>query len=154
MTLEKVKQVLSHPLVYPYIRNDGWPEDPKEMDLSLVFPHATYFMPNPGTVFVFSPFMTNVWNMHVAATPEYRGIKTRSSGKKALDFAFHNLGAYKLCGFIPEWNQKSIRYALSHGFKVEGCLTRSTIRNGALYGIIIVGLDFEDWFHSRSKEVE
>lgn len=75
------------------------------------------------------------------AIPERRGRGlSHRAAKRAIRFAFDNLGLHRLYLRIPESNTRSIRLAELLGFEKEGVERQAVNRSGNFEDIIVYGL--------------
>lgn len=92
------------------------------------------------------------WKDRVAITGTLIGEKRywgRGYGTEAkmllLDYAFNTLNLRKICSNVIAFNDRSYRYSLSCGYKVEGRLKAQYFRKGQYWDSIQLGLFREDW---------
>lgn len=67
-----------------------------------------------------------------------RGKEAFQAGRLLLDYLFSKY--QKAISYTPSTNKKSLFYALRLGFKKEGVLTQSFLKNGELLDQTLVGL--------------
>lgn len=67
-----------------------------------------------------------------------RGNEAFQAGRLLLDYLFSNY--QKAISYTPSTNKKALFYALRLGFKKEGVLTQSFLKNGELLDQTLVGL--------------
>lgn len=67
-----------------------------------------------------------------------RGKEAFQAGQLLLDYLFSNY--QKAISYTPSTNKKALFYALRLGFKKEGVLTQSFLKNGELLDQTLVGL--------------
>lgn len=67
-----------------------------------------------------------------------RGKEAFQAGQLLLDYLFSNY--QKAISYTPSTNKKALFYALRLGFKKEGVLTQSFLKNGMLVDQVVVGL--------------
>ena len=67
-----------------------------------------------------------------------RGKEAFQAGELLLDYLFNNY--QKAISYTPSTNKKALFYALRLGFKKEGVLTQSFLKNGKLLDQTLVGL--------------
>ena len=92
------------------------------------------------------------WKDRVAETGAMIGDK-RYWGKgygtdakmQLINYAFNVLGLHKLTSAALAYNQRSLRYSLHCGYKVEGTRKRQIFKDGEYRDLIILGLFREDW---------
>lgn len=62
-----------------------------------------------------------------------------------LDYIFNTLGLRKVCSTVIAYNERSLRYSLHCGYKVEGKLRKQVFRKGKCWDLIHLGLFKEEW---------
>jgi len=62
-----------------------------------------------------------------------------------LDHAFNTMNLHRICSNVFEWNERSLRYNLKCGYKIEGSRRQHLFRNGKYWDLIELGLLREDW---------
>lgn len=63
--------------------------------------------------------------------------------EKTLKDIKENYDIIKLVGITPEYNEPALKLAKHFGFKEEGRITKSFIKNNIIYDMIITGLNLE-----------
>lgn len=66
-------------------------------------------------------------------------------GRQVLDFAFSELRLSKVCGQVLDFNDRSVRYHQTLGFKVEGRLRKQHCIDGVYHDVICFGLLETEW---------
>lgn len=83
------------------------------------------------------------WGFYAA--PEAPKGTGRQLGQAALDFAFTQLQLHKICGQALSFNDRSINFHLSLGFRQEGVL-RDQFNDGKQYhSVVCFGLLITEW---------
>jgi UDP-4-amino-4,6-dideoxy-N-acetyl-beta-L-altrosamine N-acetyltransferase len=83
------------------------------------------------------------WGFYIA--PDTRKGCGRELGRAALDHAFNDIKLHKVCGHALAYNERSIRFHQTLGFKQEGAL-RDQHYDGERYNnIICFGLLSQEW---------
>ncbi len=92
------------------------------------------------------------WKDRVATTGALIGEKAywgQGYGTDAkmtlLDYAFNTLNLRKICSSVLEFNERSLRYNLHCGYRVEGRRKQQHFHNGRYWDEILLGLFQEDW---------
>lgn len=83
--------------------------------------------------------------IHVAFLPPFRGKCAKEAIKFSLSKIFREKGILKVIANIAVDCRHTLRLASSLGFKREGRLARSILRNGQLRDIIIMGVEKDVW---------
>jgi UDP-4-amino-4,6-dideoxy-N-acetyl-beta-L-altrosamine N-acetyltransferase len=63
----------------------------------------------------------------------------------ALEFAFHELGIYKVAGQVLDFNKSSIRVHQKLGFTQEGNLRKHILINGEYHDLLCFGILSNEW---------
>jgi len=83
---------------------------------------------------------------------EYWGRGYGTDAKMALlDYAFNTLNLHKICSGAISFNQRSVRYSLKCGYKIEGRRRQQRFRDGKYYDEIILGVFRNEWLAAREK---
>jgi RimJ/RimL family protein N-acetyltransferase len=92
------------------------------------------------------------WKDRVAETGALIGDKrywSRGYGTDAkmqvINYAFNALNLHKLTSAAIAYNERSLRYSLHCGYKVEGTRKRQIFKSGEYHDLVILGLFKEDW---------
>lgn len=100
--------------------------------------------PNENTIFISRPlFGELVRDVHICIAPAGRGEAGIKAGKECLRWIWEYTSCVKLVGFPPAFNKPVIHYALACGFKIEGSLSNSFVRNGIYFNRRILGIEKE-----------
>ena len=79
--------------------------------------------------------------IHANVLPEHRKQHAKETGQKALDWIVENLPEiHKVVAFIPALYPNVRDFTASFGFKIEGVLTQSHLKNGVLHDQWILGI--------------
>jgi len=149
---EKIQRVLEHPDVFKWMADDyaNLGDVSRAVEVFLTSPKSIYvLMPVEGLVRIFIARSTTTYEGHGFAIPEIRGAQATTNGIiDGLQWMFKNTEAKKIFAFIPDDNKRAIRFAHKVGYKTEGVLTKSLVRDGKLYDQILVGVtkeEFSEW---------
>ena len=75
-------------------------------------------------------------------------------GVTALSYAFKSIGVHKVCGQVLAYNEKSIRFHMSLGFKQESTLRKNHFDGSNYHDVISFGLLADDWNDINLKEAK
>ena len=64
---------------------------------------------------------------------------------QVLNYAFNELNMHKVVSFVYDYNERSFRYLLRCGYKVEGKQRQHVFRQGAYHDNVILGVLKEEW---------
>jgi hypothetical protein len=136
--IDAVARIFNHPKLYKWMTDDGSPET---------------YTPEPNALFLMNEEKTGVvridmmncitCEVHIATLPELR-VGTREFVQECIDWVFKNTTYSKIVSYAPEFNRAAIIFAKRCGFKVEGKLTKSFLKNWKLYDQVIFGLSKYD----------
>ncbi|MFH1388100.1 MAG: GNAT family protein [Patescibacteria group bacterium] len=62
-----------------------------------------------------------------------------------LDYAFNSLNLRKVCSQVISFNERSLNYHLTCGYKEEGSQLKQFYKKGQYWDLIILGLFKEEW---------
>ncbi len=62
-----------------------------------------------------------------------------------LNYAFNGLNLQKICSTVIAFNERSLRYSLHCGYKIEGRRPHHIFKNGRYHDLIELGLFKKDW---------
>lgn len=136
--MEAVSRILNHPKVYEWISDDT------SIPPCTPNPNNFYVMNEEKTVVVRIDQLNGITCMvHIAAIPELWG-KTASFVKEGVAWVFKNTTYSKIISLASEHNRAAIALGKRCGFKVEGKITKSFLKNWVLHDQIIFGLSKYD----------
>lgn len=90
------------------------------------------------------------WGFYAA--PDVPKGTGRQLGQTVLQFAFKEAGLHKLCGQALAYNERSIRFHLSLGFKQEGHLREQHFDGQQYHDAVCFGLLANEWQSQNSKQ--
>ena len=131
--------------VFDKTKDDGTPEDMRyHTGLIVEDPSVWIIIPTEGTAFIGRPLNSSTYEVHVACLPT-AGINMIKAGKAAAKYFFEkNQQAYKLIAFVPS-NRRDVKlYCSAVGYKYEGIISQSFIKNGKVLDQVVYGLSRED----------
>ncbi|RJQ13771.1 N-acetyltransferase [Candidatus Parcubacteria bacterium] len=92
------------------------------------------------------------WKDRVAVTgaligeKEYWGKGYGTDAKMILlEYAFNTLNMHKVCSAAIAFNERSIRYSLRCGYKIEGRLRKHHFRKGRYFDQVMLAIFKQDW---------
>lgn len=93
--------------------------------------------------FLFSDGKIADWSFHTSpAAPKGTGAKM---GRVALNYAFRELSAHKVCGSVISYNARSIGMHKKLGFLQEGVLREQHYDGGQYHAVHCFGMICTDW---------
>lgn len=159
-----VESVLTHPTVYPFVKDDG---SPKAKDFRAVMhPNIHYLVAHKsvedgadevtcGIISLF-PVTTGVYEVHIGMMPHGRGIAAAMFAGMAMDYVFSGETplALKLIANIPVFNKRTIRFAGMMGLKAEGVCRKSFMSGQKMHDKMIMGITIDEYHAIMSKKYE
>ncbi len=132
--MELVSRILNHPQVFDGITDDLSPKPcvPDPTHLFVVNEERT------GLCQV-TPFTGTTCVVHIAALPKLWG-RFAPFVKEVIEWGWENTRYTKIIGFTPACNRAALALARRAGFKEEGRITKSFLKNWELYDMIVFGL--------------
>jgi len=134
--LEFVKEIMTDPDVYPSISDDS--SGPAEDFTPEIFLSNGIFKvlsPNPGSVFVFVPFVYRIYWVHSCVLPGYRGAQAVDAMKSACKWMFDEQHALKILGIVPAFNRQARVFAVKSGFKATHIIKDSYQKDGVVHDL-------------------
>ena len=147
--MDIVRQVMTHPKVYPWISDDGCPtaEEFRPVDIEPLW----YVLCCDGAdllgLWLFSPQNSVTYEVHTCLVPGHGFRRAREAGKAVLRWMWKNSGAQRIVTNVPAFNRIALRYAQDGGLVQFGVNRESFLKDGILYDQILLGI-------SRPKEAQ
>ncbi|MFZ2998923.1 MAG: GNAT family protein [Undibacterium umbellatum] len=142
--MKTVKDILSHPAIFPHIHEDGLNE--------IVPPdsgafHWMLISDKEGAAGVYMVHYHNqsCVEMHTCLLPRIWGAKANDSVKLLSKYLFHQLGVKKVITNVPDYNKLALRFAKVNGMKIEGVNRESYLKDGKLIDQIMLGMTRKEW---------
>jgi RimJ/RimL family protein N-acetyltransferase len=138
-----VKEILSHPAIFPHIHEDGTdaadPQDHDGFHWMLVSDDA------PAGVFLLHAVRAYCYEVHTCLLPRIWGAGAAKAARLLIAHVFTEIGAKKLVTNVPNNNRLALRFAKASGLKVEGVNRQSFLRNGEMEDQIMLGITIREW---------
>ena len=143
--MDAVSKIINHPKVFDMAKDDYTP-DPVVAD-----PDAFYIINDEETgVIRVDPISGCTCIVHVAALPELWG-KTKEFVKEALDWGLRNTGFMKAIALVPTENSLATKLCLDVGFRFEGFVCKSIMRDFELRDQFLFGLTKFDFYKGEGS---
>ena len=136
--MEAVSRIFNHPKVYEWISDDT---------------SVPPFVPDPAHFYLMNEEKTGVVRLehlngitcmvHIGTLPELWGRAT-TFVKEGILWLFENTKYSKIVSLAPENNRVAILFGRRCGFKEEGRITKSFLKNWTLYDQVVLGLSKYD----------
>ena len=131
--------------IYPYIIDDGCPENPEDFDASGAIGkdgiHYIGWFDGDHLVglWIFLRWSAAMFQGHVCLLPNFRGKRGIDSSAIAVQWMFDNTPCRKIMALVPEESKAVIGLVRSMGFAREGRLRKSFLKDGRLFDEIVFG---------------
>lgn len=136
--LEAIARIFNHPKVA------GWVSDDLSIFPYVPLPEHCYLTNDGQNAAVRVDKLNGITCMvHIGTLPEMRG-QTVAFAKEGIAWVFKNTAYVKIVSLAPEFNRAAIVFGKRCGFKIEGKITKSFIKNWELYDQVILGLSKYD----------
>tara|TARA_Y100000310_G_scaffold136383_1_gene135236 strand:- start:29 stop:487 length:459 start_codon:yes stop_codon:yes gene_type:complete len=138
--MEGVAKILNHPRVYNMAADDLSPK-PYIPDVS------GFYIMNEGKTGVVRLDRAGAicCNAHIAALPELWG-KGVEFAKEAISWGFKNTTYTKVVALVPEYNGLTLSLCDNCGFKREGLVTKSFLKNWKCHDQVLFGITKTEFF--------
>lgn len=138
------KEVIENIILHPKVVN--WLTDDKSKHYDVVIHPQIYYLVNEANTGVIrvDPMNSITCSLHMATLPELWG-HGHEFAQEALEWGFKNTLYQKIVGIIPTYNERIIKLVKDLGFKQEGVLTKSFLKNWVLADQLIFGLSKGDF---------
>lgn len=147
MTFERTKdyalirKIMTHHRVYPHITDDGCPPvekfHPGESD-DLWYILVTD--DEPLGLWLFVPQNAVCWEVHTCMLPVAWGERAAAAAKEMAEWIWKNTPCRRIITNVPECNRLALKFAKAAGMVEFGRNEKSFLKNGKLWGQIMLGL--------------
>lgn len=103
-------------------------------------PSIIILMPSSSAVFFGMPSNSICLDVHVAISQVDGKKSSFILGRECIGWVKQNTRYRKLVAKIPAFNKKAVAFAIGLGFKVEGRISSSFVKDGIIYDEVILGL--------------
>lgn len=145
--IERLNKIFSHPSIWPFIIDDLTPEDAKDGLVNYYMSVGIILSPDKYSAYVFEPQNNVMYKVHANVLPEGRNEFTASKAIMVVDWIFSNTDCHKIVAYVSDIFPNVCKFTEKCGFKQEGVLTKSLLKNGILNDQIVFGLNKEDFYH-------
>ena len=136
-----VEHILRDADIYPYLTDDGSPDEAAFTCKAILDNPACYtLMPNPGSVFLFMPHNFVLYEVHCAILPNWRGIQAVEASKGTRDWMFANTPCQKIITVCPAYNTRAYALARRSGMVVVGVITKAFLKDRRLVDLILLSV--------------
>jgi hypothetical protein len=142
---EEIEAMVNSPEIYRWLTDDLSPE------VFTCDDNAIYLSNEDRSGIVKLETLNGVTaQVHVAAFRRLLG-RTRNFVREALEWGFDNTTLMKIITFIPSYNRLALKLAQRSGFREEGIMTRSFLKDWILYDQYIYGITKEEFRRMRCQ---
>lgn len=139
--LALVKQVLTHPKIWPHITDDGCgaPGDFEPVD----HPGFWYVVVENGTLqgmFTFQKQNAVCWEVHTCLLPSAWGKMSREATHGVREWVWANSDCQRIVTSVPAYNRLALRLAKASGMSEYGTNHKAFLRDGELHDLILLGV--------------
>ena len=137
-----VKEIATHPMIYPAISPDGSPEpeDWQPLQSDLVWYVLVKDEGELLGMFALAPQNPVCWEIHTCLLPKAWGSKAREAGKEIAEWIFQNTPCLRIVTNVPEYNRLAFKLAIECGLIRYGYNPASYMKDGKLHDQIMLGV--------------
>jgi hypothetical protein len=136
--MELVAKIINHPDVYSWVTDDLSPDEYVPDGRNL------YIINDEGTAVVMvSPLQSVTCTAHIATTPDLCGT-AKDFVQESIKWGWANTRYSKIVCIVPVFNKRVARLCIGCGFKKEGTITKSFLKNFQLCDQDIYGMSKYD----------
>jgi hypothetical protein len=141
---ELVKRIVTHPRIYPHIKDDFAP--PAEKWEPIQHEHVYHLLCRHGDLvlglFVLIPQNAVCWEVHTNMLPVAYGEKAVECGKQGIRWVFDNTNCKRIVTQVPDCNPLALRFAKKF-MTIYGYNPHSFQKDGKLEGVTLLGVSKE-----------
>lgn len=145
--MQLVKEIFTHPKVYPYITDDG--SAPAAEFIPLDHPAILYLLCMDGEellglwMFVRSNAVTV--EVHTCLLPGHGFRRARTAAREAAEWIWANTDAMRIVTTVPAFNRAARWFAEAAGMTQYGLNPQSFLKDGILHDQALLGLSRPCW---------
>lgn len=139
---ELVKTIVTHPAVYPAIRDDysPAPEDWQPVATEICRYYLVWDNEELLGLWVFTAENSVCWDVHTCLLPCSYGERAKQAAKEMAKHIFETTPCVRIITHVPVFNRLALRFALNAGFEPWGKNVKSYMKDGILYDQILLGM--------------
>lgn len=137
-----IRQLATHPAIYPYIADDYHPNPEKWKPIESDFVAYLIARDYQGA-FGFAAFVPKNWacyEAHLGFLPRSYGPVALASFREMLAWIFAHTKAARIVGEIDARNRRAMRFVKAAGFTEYGINPKSWLKDGALRDRVCFGI--------------
>lgn len=139
---ELIKQIVTHPKVYPYVSDDYSPA-PKEWR-PIESEAIWYVLVKDGEellgLWTLIPQNAVCWEIHTTLLPNAWGDKGKQAARELADWVWQNTSCLRVITNVPEYNRLALKFAKEAGLETFGLNCKSYMKTGILHDQIMLGV--------------
>lgn len=136
---ELIRQIITHPKIYPMVSDDGAPSGEAFQP-----PKLPFVLVRDGEEvlggFLLEPQNVATVKIHTCLLPNAWGPRAKRAAEEMQQWVWANTGFVRINTDIPEYNRLAIRFARQAGMRQFGLNPKSYRKNGKLYDQLELGL--------------
>lgn len=137
-----IREILTHPQVYPHISDDGSPPAPEFQPLQSEA--VWYIVVRDGEeilgMWMLHPHNSVCWECHMCYLPPAWGSRASLAGRMLPEWVWEHISCRRIIGNVPACNRLAVAYMKRIGFEEFGINRASFLKNGQLYDQICLGI--------------
>jgi len=137
-----VYNIMNHPSVAPWIRDDHTPDLSPEATLAMLRCDRFVLLGNVERTMavVFAPMVSgSCYEIHTNILPEGRGEKAVREGREMIKYMKENTPCKTLMTWVPTFNRGALALARRLGFEDRGKMPKSFVWRGRSYDLLLLG---------------
>lgn len=139
--MQLVKQIVTHPKLWPYLSDDFSP-DPESFE-PIQAPGIIYLLVRDGEAvlgcFVLHPHSAIVWEVHTCLLPAAWG-RSEEATRGGTEWIWANLNCVRLITNVPVSNPLALRLAKRSGMEEYGRNPHSFMKHGKTETMVLLGI--------------
>ncbi len=139
---ELIQAIMAHPAVYIWISDDA--SLPREMFSPVMGKHILYLLCFDEKellgLWMFVQINAVTLEVHTCLLPTCKIGKGRIAAKEAAEWIWDHTSCERIITNVPEFNRAARKFAKAAGMVAFGFNPLSFLKNGALYGQLMLGI--------------
>lgn len=135
-----VREIATHPRVFPFISDDYTPADWKPIESEAVWYVLVRYGEELLGMWTFTPQNAICWEVHTCLLPNSWGEKAKVAAREMAEWIWANTGCLRLITNVPEYNRLALKFAKEAGMEEFGRNPKSYMKTGILHDQILLGM--------------
>jgi RimJ/RimL family protein N-acetyltransferase len=137
-----IREILTHPQVYPHISDDGSPAPAEFQPLQS---EAVWYIVVRDEdevlgLWMLHPHNSICWECHTCFLPHAWGSRACVAGRLLSQWVWEHIPCRRIIGNVPACNRLALAYMKRIGFEEFGVNRASFLNNGRIYDQICLGI--------------